>query len=224
MPGGSGSGDGRSAGAGSSGNSGGGNGGNAAGGEGLGGNQQGDGQGGGGSQTAGNGRGGSGSGQGAGAEGEGQGGQGGEGSRQAAGGNGDGSGDDPFGTEDGTGLGGDEEFDESLGDFDREMDKERERIAAEGGGPAADSTVARQGEGIGGVAEVGGSAESGEPGSGGVRDLGPDTTTVATVQGCNDQDRVARQLCEAATQEQDPFLRAALWDEYNEYKKLVARD
>jgi hypothetical protein len=104
------------------------------------------------------------------------------------------------------------------------MDKEREKIATEGGGPAADSSVARQGEGSGGVAEVGGSGESGEAGGGGVRDLGPDTTTVATVQGCNDQDRVARQLCEAATQEQDPFLRAALWDEYNEYKKLVARD
>ena len=57
-----------------------------------------------------------------------------------------------------------------------------------------------------------------------LRDLGPDTAAVATVQGCNDQDRVARQLCEAATQENDPFLRAALWDEYNEYKKLIARD
>jgi len=43
------------------------------------------------------------------------------------------------------------------------------------------------------------------------------------VQGCNDQDRVARQLCEAATKENDPFLRGALWDEYNQYKK-IARD
>jgi hypothetical protein len=54
-----------------------------------------------------------------------------------------------------------------------------------------------------------------------IRDLGADAQPVATVQGCNDQDRVARQLCEAATQEDDPFLRAALWDEYNEYKKLI---
>ncbi len=34
---------------------------------------------------------------------------------------------------------------------------------------------------------------------------------------------MARQLCEAATTEKDPFLRAALWDEYNEYKKILAR-
>ena len=69
-----------------------------------------------------------------------------------------------------------------------------------------------------------GAPGGGESGSAAVRDLGPDTAAVATVQGCNDQDRVARQLCEAATEENDPFLRAALWDEYNEYKKLIARD
>ena len=56
-----------------------------------------------------------------------------------------------------------------------------------------------------------------------VKDLGPDDQVVTTVEGCNDQDRVARQLCEAATKEDDPFLRAALWDEYNEYKKISAR-
>jgi hypothetical protein len=43
------------------------------------------------------------------------------------------------------------------------------------------------------------------------------------VQGCNDTDKVARQLCEAATAENDPFLRASLWEEYNQYKKIVAR-
>jgi hypothetical protein len=43
------------------------------------------------------------------------------------------------------------------------------------------------------------------------------------VEGCNDSDTVARQLCEAATMEQDPFLRAALWDEYNEYKRILGR-
>ena len=31
-----------------------------------------------------------------------------------------------------------------------------------------------------------------------------------------------RQLCEAATEEEDPFLRATLWEEYNEYKKVLA--
>jgi hypothetical protein len=43
------------------------------------------------------------------------------------------------------------------------------------------------------------------------------------VKGCGEPDKVARQLCEAATQEKDPFLRAALWDEYNQYKKILAR-
>jgi hypothetical protein len=30
-------------------------------------------------------------------------------------------------------------------------------------------------------------------------------------------------LCEAATEEKDPFLRAALWNEYNEYRRILAR-
>jgi hypothetical protein len=125
------------------------------------------------------------------------------------------------------GQGGDEEFDRSLGDFDRDMEQERERVAREGGGPAADSAVGRPadaGSGIG-QAEVGGDGNSdGGPAGAQVRELGPDdAAAVATVQGCNDADRVARQLCEAATKEEDPFLRAALWDEYNEYKKLLAR-
>jgi protein-S-isoprenylcysteine O-methyltransferase Ste14 len=30
-------------------------------------------------------------------------------------------------------------------------------------------------------------------------------------------------LCELATVEEDPFLRAALWEEYNQYRRLVAR-
>ena len=104
----------------------------------------------------------------------------------------------------------------------REQDRDREgrrrpcsRLGCagrrqEGAGAAARSEAARPGGSAGERAAI--------------RDLGPDTAAVATVAGCNDQDRVARQLCEAATKEQDPFLRAALWDEYNEYKKLVARD
>ena len=43
------------------------------------------------------------------------------------------------------------------------------------------------------------------------------------VEGCTDTDKVARQLCEAATEEEDPFLRGALWDEYNEYKSILSR-
>jgi hypothetical protein len=105
------------------------------------------------------------------------------------------------------------------------MDREQEKIGQEGGGPAADAGVSGEDEaGDGGLAGEGG---DGVPGSGsaGIEDLGPDEAlAAATIEGCNDQDRVARQLCEAATQERDPFLRAALWDEYNEYKRIIARD
>jgi hypothetical protein len=115
------------------------------------------------------------------------------------------------------------------------MSREQGEIAKQGGGAAADAGAAAGADGEDGAGGEGGDEAagaagdaSGEGGGGEaaatIRDLGPDTAAVATVQGCNDQDRVARQLCEAATQENDPFLRAALWDEYNEYKKLIARD
>jgi hypothetical protein len=86
--------------------------------------------------------------------------------------------------------------------------------AGQGGEQAGDQA----GSGAGGSGSDGGQA-------GGSSVVGDDADdeAVATVQGCNDADKVARQLCEAATQEADPFLRAALWDEYNEYKKILAR-
>jgi len=139
---------------------------------------------------------------------------------------------DPFGDSEGgraAGQGGDEELDDSLGEFDREMSREQDEIVREGGGPAADSATAGRDESAGAGGDAGdpgkttGAAAGGESPGVAVRDLGPDTETVATVEGCDDQDRVARQLCEAATKEDDPFLRAALWDEYNEYKKLITR-
>ncbi|HEY8427772.1 MAG TPA: hypothetical protein VIL20_05335, partial [Sandaracinaceae bacterium] len=72
---------------------------------------------------------------------------------------------------------------------------------------------------------VGASVESGKPEPGAtpaVARVEPEDAA-PRVEGCNDEDKVARQLCEAATKEEDPFLRAALWDEYNEYKKILAR-
>jgi hypothetical protein len=140
---------------------------------------------------------------------------------------------DPFaaaGTGGAGGQGGDEEFEESLGDFDRGMSREQDELARAGSGPSAYSRVSGAAD-SGGVGADGGAAgdASGVAAGGGsegdgvaVRDLGPDSEALATVEGCNDQDRVARQLCEAATKEDDPFLRAALWDEYNEYRKLEA--
>jgi hypothetical protein len=85
---------------------------------------------------------------------------------------------------------------------------------AEGGGEGL--------EGGGSVAGSGGSAESGE-GQAGSAEAEADGPP-ATIEGCEDTDKVARQLCEAATEEKDPFLRAALWNEYNEYRKILARE
>jgi hypothetical protein len=144
------------------------------------------------------------------------------------------------------------EFDRSLGDFDQVMKSEQDKIARTGGGTAADRVFkqaggngteagdeAGNGGANGSVAQAGGEGEQQEQGgsSGGASgaqqggsgakaevptDTGPDQT-VASVQGCADQDKVARQLCEAATKEKDPFLRASLWDEYNQYKKILAK-
>jgi hypothetical protein len=55
---------------------------------------------------------------------------------------------------------------------------------------------------------------------------GPDPRTVASannpgVEGCTDTDNTARQLCEYATAEQDPFVRGELWREYEEYVKVL---
>ena len=126
--------------------------------------------------------------------------------RRRSGGSSDG---DPFGEEGGGGggQGGDEEFDKSLGDFDRQMGKEQDEISRSGGGPAADSgTSSEGGAGGGGAAgEAGGEGggqgggEGGQAGGDGsqsgqaggatggggeegaaIRDLGPDAQTVAT--------------------------------------------
>jgi hypothetical protein len=144
------------------------------------------------------------------------------------------------------------EFDRSLGDFDQVMKSEQDKIASTGGGTAADRVFkqaggdgteaggqAGEGGANGSVAQAGGEGEQQEQGgsAGGASgaqqggagaraevptDAGPDQA-VASVQGCSDQDKVARQLCEAATKEKDPFLRASLWDEYNQYKKILAK-
>jgi len=44
---------------------------------------------------------------------------------------------------------------------------------------------------------------------------------VSAIEGCDDENIVAQQLCEAATLEEDPFLRAALWREYNLYREIL---
>ena len=103
-------------------------------------------------------------------------------------------------------------------------------MARAGGGSAADETLGG-GSSVGGGSSGGGEVVAGGPGdptSGGsgqpdepdprflVGQSGPG------VEGCEDEDIVARQLCELATREEDPFLRADLWDEYNEYRRILA--
>lgn len=174
-------------------------------------------------------------------------GAGGDGDQQGAGGadgqgaGADGSGD-VFGgsAQAGAGSGDSEEFDRSLGDFDAIMGAEQEAIARAGVGTAADE-VFREAGGLTGAAGVPGGERQGSPtetggqvgsSQGGGQQTGAGPTRFGTppppddpepIEGCEDEDKVARQLCEAATEEKDPFLRAALWDEYNEYKKIVAR-
>jgi hypothetical protein len=138
----------------------------------------------------------------------------------------------------GSSAGGDDEFDRSLGDFDGIMQGEQEAIARTGGGTAADEALggaanpggsgAGAGEagaesaGAAGNAGAGGADESGSEGGGSADAVLPEEDAI-TVAGCTDSDKVARQICEAATEEQDPFLRANLWEEYNEWKKILAR-
>ena len=130
-------------------------------------------------------------------------------------------------------------FNESLEDFDEIMGAEQEAIARGGVGSAADEGFggagAPGGDGSipGGGADGGGNATTGGSAGGGVgNDPASQRPVLARaelpeeapppVEGCEDTDKVARQLCEAATKEEDPLLRAALWDEYNEYKKIIA--
>jgi hypothetical protein len=142
----------------------------------------------------------------------------------------------------GNGNGAEDAFDRSLGDFDGAMKREQERIASAGGAAADAEEVLRQAGGAGGGGGAGGAGGEGEAGSAGggassassgeggdqqagdseVGQGGPEEPAAVT-EGCSDQDKVARQLCEAATKEADPFLKAALWDEYNEYRKILSR-
>lgn len=131
---------------------------------------------------------------------------------------------------------GDDEFNRSLGDFDNVMAGEQDQMARAGVGRAADQVLGSGADGSGDTnsdtnGTVNGHINAGDAdgqqdqqGSTGSSsgDSGNAKTT-SSVKGCNDSDKVARQLCEAATKEQDPFLRASLWDEYNEYKKILAR-
>jgi hypothetical protein len=140
-----------------------------------------------------------------------------------------------------------------LEDFDEIMGAESEQMAQQGIGSAADeifrevgaigsgsNSGSNSGSSSGG-ASAGADDEqlSGASGGGNVNTSGGGDSssgggsvfeqsarqdrTSPQIEGCEDENKVARQLCEAATEEEDPFLRAALWEEYNEYKRILGR-
>jgi hypothetical protein len=59
---------------------------------------------------------------------------------------------------------------------------------------------------------------SGKPGGGGSEGGGADERVPDDVGDGSDDDIVARQLREAAMNEEDPELRERLWEEYRRYK------
>ena len=145
---------------------------------------------------------------------------------------------------------------ESMGDYDREIGRERGVMASSGqgsaagpgsaggmigqpsgsGGPMVTIPNAGAGGGIGGGGQgaAGGSASAGS-GSGaggggggapreGGASAGPPETKVEIPEDVADavssEDQVARQIREAAEQEEDERIREALWDEYRRHMGL----
>lgn len=136
----------------------------------------------------------------------------------------------------------------SLSEFDEILMREQkaiaeDRAAASEAGAAAAAAAAGTGTGAGGAgagddgeealargqdpdsgAET--EAESGDPGE----SVGDEEETARTAERIpqdvgdgRDDDVVARQLREAAMNEEDPELREKLWQEYREYKRSAGR-
>ena len=128
----------------------------------------------------------------------------------------------------------DQELDGALGEFDRQMREEMERLAEEtanaeregsraaGGGSGSDSSGGSANES---KPSDGGSTEEGGDSSGAVGGSGPGATgsdrVPDDVGDGSDDDIVARQLREAAMTEEDPELREKLWEEYRRYKESI---
>ena len=85
----------------------------------------------------------------------------------------------------------------------------------QGQGQGGSGTGSRSGQGQGGNGATGG----GGVGGGGPKGGGGPNTVPANIPDGSDDDVVARQLREAATNESDPELREKLWQEYRNYKK-----
>jgi hypothetical protein len=104
---------------------------------------------------------------------------------------------------------------------------ERGADAGASGGPQGEAGMAgAEGSGGPGDTATGGSRDTGSPeeGAGPTSEVegrpgGADPRVPPDVGDGSDDDVVARQLREAAMEEDDPELREKLWDEYREYKR-----
>jgi hypothetical protein len=130
------------------------------------------------------------------------------------------------------------ELDESIGGFDETLGEEQREIAAAGRVVDGFDTDGGGGEGSGGTISLGSQTaptnpDGGMSGSGSGVQTSPiagmsqqqiEERTPDDVPIMVDDDIVARQLREAALVEEDPDLRARLWDEYKKYKGLLVAD
>jgi hypothetical protein len=136
---------------------------------------------------------------------------------------------------------GDDAFEQVLGDLDSEIKDERAVIAARRNSSAdglpeeeqATAQAGSRGAGSGTGGEGGGTGadtgppggetttaggQRGPPGRGGLPTVASAQPVPADIPDGSDDDVLARQLREAATNEPDPALRERLWEEYRRYK------
>lgn len=129
----------------------------------------------------------------------------------------------------------DNKLEDELSKFDKQMTEETRRLAEQGeaaeqaassstgGGSTGGSTA---GETAGAEGRTGGNEETGGDSGGEVGGSGAGTTKSGRVPpdvgDGSDDDIVARQLREAAMEEDDPELREKLWEEYRKYKASLA--
>jgi hypothetical protein len=138
---------------------------------------------------------------------------------------------------------GEKSLDDSLGDFDKTLKKEQERVAkerdargsAETGGDGSGDSGSADGEGAGAGASSGqgrsgdlastggpknkGDGEAGDPNAQGVKGASGSGSGSKRIMSGSDDDIVAKRLRKAAEEETDPELKERLWKEYNDYKK-----
>jgi hypothetical protein len=138
---------------------------------------------------------------------------------------------------------GEKSLDDSLGDFDKTLKKEQERVArerdargtAEGEAQSGDEGEQGGGEGAGGGNPRSGDLQSaGAPPKGannegdasgennGVKGASGSGSGSQKVRSGSDDDIVAKRLRKAAEEETDPELKERLWKEYNDYKKATS--